>query len=337
MTRFISIICIYLLTSCGAPNSADSGVELDLNALPEPTHRVIELHTTGDLDYVMLKHATINSISDDGILLVADTNKNRIIAFNRNLDTLSSLGGSGVGPSEFVEITSISLDTNDSLIVLDRKLNRISIHARDGDRWKYVRSEVINTRTEDAFSVSSVIRSDDEAFITFESELPGSVNAIGKAVAMRRFVRQQYGSPIVLHQNRGYELFREIAGGGANIYSVPFSRLMLWAYDSRDYIHVLHWTDRIEITKYSHRGDSISTASIDAIPLSVTSEDLSVVADRLTTAQLALVSETRYVVRTFLLSNRGTYWIELETVDTEHRAWIELDESGVIQKHVLID
>lgn len=337
MTRFIPIICIGLLTSCGASNQADIGADLDLNALPEPTHRVTELHTTEDLDYVVLEHANINTITNDGILLVADTYKNRIIAFNRDLDTLSSLGGIGVGPGEFVAITSISLDTNDSLIVLDHKLNRISVHARDGDRWNYVRSEAFNTRTDDLFNIVAIFRNEDETLISVENQIPTSIEETGKVASLRRFVRTVNGSVETIHQARNLEFYKIPAGRGSNFSSPPFARQMLWAYDSRGYIHILHWTDRIEITKYSHRGDSISTVSIDAIPVSVTSQDLSEVAYRLSTAQLSLVSDTRHLVRTFLLSNSGTYWIELETADTEHRAWIELDESGVIQKHVLID
>jgi hypothetical protein len=337
MTRFYLVLCLYLVSSCSSSNQTDIGADLDLNALPEPTHRATELHTTEDLDYVVLAHATVNTITNDGILLVADTHKNRIIAFNRDLDTLSIVGGSGVGPGEFVVITSISLDSNDSLIVFDHKLNRISVHARDRDRWKYFRSEAFNTRTEDLYDVGTVFRNESGSFITVETQSMWSIEETGKVTALRRFVRTDIGSVETIRQTRALELYKIPASRGFNYNTPPFARQMLWVYDSQGYIHVLHWTDRIEITKYSHRGDSISTVRIEAVPVPVTDENLAAVEGSLSASQLSQVYATHPTVRMFILSNRGTYWLELETTDTEHRAWIELDESGVIQKHVLID
>jgi len=280
MNRFTSIICICLLTSCSSSNPTENGAALDLNALPEPAHRAAELHTTEDLDYLVLRNAQINAMTDDGILLVADTYTNRIIAFSQDLDTLSSVGRSGVAPSEFVEITSISLDVNDSLIVLDRRLNRISIHARNGDRRNYIRSEVIKTITDDAFFVEEVFRGDGRSFITVELQLPRVIDQTGKVAALRRIVRTYIGSVVTIHQDRGQEIFKiPTDTGGFHFSTPPFARRMLWVYDSRGYMHIMHWTDHIEITKYSLRGDSISTVSVEAKPLQVTNTDLPMVAD----------------------------------------------------------
>lgn len=79
-------------------------------------------------------------LNEDGNILVANRAGKTIRMFNRNGVFLKEFGGSGKGPGEFSELTSISSGQNGQLIVVDRMQERLSFFDKNG---KFLRTELL--------------------------------------------------------------------------------------------------------------------------------------------------------------------------------------------------
>ena len=68
----------------------------------------------------------------DGVTLVANGGSNAILRFSPSGEYVGSTGGPGEGPGRFRTLTWFGRGTNDSLVVWDRGLGRVTILAPDG-------------------------------------------------------------------------------------------------------------------------------------------------------------------------------------------------------------
>ncbi|HAC14794.1 MAG TPA: hypothetical protein DCE78_02450 [Bacteroidetes bacterium] len=78
-----------------------------------------------DFNYIFsnIRGISVNSI---GNIFIANAGDNTTRIFDKNGKYIKKIGGRGRGPDEFLDVSSISLNTNDELTVVDRYQDRIT-------------------------------------------------------------------------------------------------------------------------------------------------------------------------------------------------------------------
>lgn len=92
--------------------------------------------------------------TDSDLLVVVDAPSWRIHLMNRVGSLINSVGGSGSGPGEFNLINSVHITDGNRLLVLDRRLLRVTIYGLKNDRFEL--HEVKNTDAAKDYSIEDI-------------------------------------------------------------------------------------------------------------------------------------------------------------------------------------
>lgn len=92
--------------------------------------------------------------TDSDLLVVVDAPSWKIHLMNRVGSLINSVGGSGAGPGEFNLINSVHIIDGNRLLVLDRRLLRVTIYGLKNDRFEL--HEVKNTDAVKDYSIEDI-------------------------------------------------------------------------------------------------------------------------------------------------------------------------------------
>lgn len=148
MRRFRVVVATLVLSGC-SPDFDEStttvqivegGVTFGASTLPHagflaPADVVLDSPgfrhgwSDSDVPFQTLRSAHLRS---DGSIVAMDSGANRIYVFRRDGSLADSLGGPGQGPGEFLDVFGTVLLSGDTLLVFDRRTNRVTTFAPDG-------------------------------------------------------------------------------------------------------------------------------------------------------------------------------------------------------------
>jgi len=94
----------------------------------QPTLRV----GSGSGSEPVLWHIRDIRVNSQGGFVVANDGESQVLLYNRDGTLARAFGRSGEGPGEFRQITSMDLGADDSILVFDRALQRISVFSSNG-------------------------------------------------------------------------------------------------------------------------------------------------------------------------------------------------------------
>ncbi|MDA3838994.1 MAG: hypothetical protein PF574_08440 [Candidatus Delongbacteria bacterium] len=138
----LMVLAALLLLSCTKEDTTSKNSIL-VNNNGKPSNPSFEYKITElfKLDYIEKGIMSINDIEStiNGELYLLDSRSLKIFHTDEKLKILNSFGRQGAGPGEFENAFDLNM-INDSLIVIDDRLKRISLFGMDG---KFIRSEAM--------------------------------------------------------------------------------------------------------------------------------------------------------------------------------------------------
>jgi len=331
---FAAVSAAFLLSSCGSPSGSGIGSSFDA------TFTVEDINRFGSTDDAIISSISNILVASDGTTIVTDGRAPVVFVYDADGNYQGIVGDIGRGPGEFDSPPTVTLFENDSLFAFDRGMQRASIFARDGFAWNFVRSFPINTQLEDGYNIGAVAKLESvDGFITTEqmSFSPSSdlkpedarfryrVIAEDSTELKSNFITRRIGEAVV-----------ESGADFVNIMVLPFGRNSFVRIEKGGDYYLGEWNDKLKIDHFAFDGTRLGGIDVPVAERAITDTDKTLdprtadprVADKIPATHPAYVS--------FLVSDKGNYWINIGQIDANSTYWVVISPSSEILGSTLL-
>jgi len=316
---------VFLLASCGAPDQNQLGSDFT------PSFSIDEIQRFGKSDDISISAISNILITSDGFSLVTDGRAPAIYIFDQSGNFVGNVGDVGIEPGQFDVPPVVSLFENDSLLAFDRGLARATIFHREGNLWVYNRYVDITTQLADGYNINALVKLEGlNGYVTTEQltvdpSVPETLNA-----PIRYRIIDESGQAIQdkYIQRTPQELISDNSSGVPVVKILPFGRNSFLRVEKGGDYYLGAWNDKLSIQHFNMAGEQLGGINLEVAERTITDEDKLLdprsadpaVATQLPTNHPAYVS--------FLVSDKGNYWINLGQINAESTFWVVVDPNS---------
>lgn len=251
-------------------------------------------------------------VGSGGRIFVGDPLVPHVVVLSANGTVHDTIGQQGRGPGEFDNLTDMTLARGDSLYVLDRAQQRVSVFSPSG-HFGY-------TASIDAPYADEIMVPEERGGLILESRsLPRSPSS-----TRQQFTVQWLGSngavrdPLVT--TRGSRVHREKQGDTLLFRSIPFEPSPEAAMGPEDRVHLAR-AGSLSVVSYDFDGVPRPEADVPFDPVPVTEEDVKRMFGRDSPIPRDKIPTTKPAFNQFLVDDEGRYWFVRPTADPDSSAW----------------
>lgn len=280
-----------------------------------------DLFLSGADDYYFGR-ITAMDVDNKGRMFVADGSEQEIKMLSFEGELLRVIGQQGKGPGEFRAISDIVVK-NDSIFVLDSRLQRLSVYHLDGNHL-YDHS----VASKAGMPGKLLVPENKKGFVI--QYTPSFCHGAGEENMRISVLRLNNRSEVAdtLFDAPCREALVNKSNGAIQVLSKPFGRRPMFAMGTGSEIYY-GWSDSLAATQYNLEGKIISSFSLPHDPIQVTKEDLEdLIAHRSETFQKELREgshDTKPAFEAMLVDQEHKVWFKRSTVNLQEAIWWVVD------------
>ncbi len=331
---FAAVSAAILLSSCGSPGGSGIGSSF------EATFDMEQIDSFGNSTGVMISSISNIQVATDGTTIVTDGRAPVIYVFDAEGEYQGTVGDIGQDSGQFDSSPTVSLFENDSLFAFDRSMQRASIFARDGFAWTYVREFPVNMVTDDGHNIAALVKLEGlEGYVTTEVAAP-MMGADGQTQEqwLRYRVIGEDGSVLDADyiSRKNQQTVTGDMNGAPATRVLPFGRNSFLRVEKGGDFYLGAWNDALKIDHFSADGTPLGgiEATVAERPVTDTDKQLDprtadpIVADKVPATHPAYVS--------FLVSDKGNYWVNIGQINAESTYWVVLSPASEVLGSTLL-
>ena len=332
------VLLIALLAVCSDQESSGQPSEVGQVDVSE----VLRLGDEAAGDTVLFSQITHLAVNNRGDIIVEESRRPSIRAFNSEGAYVNDIGGVGQGPGEYRYTWGVVAGPADSVYVWEVYTDRVMVY--DPNDFSFVRH--VTVEDDGIKGVVGIIGIGEAGWIMPIQARPFQPGDDGKMTVhedtdfeIRRVdLDGNYGQEIIatVRDNEMiYHVFEE--SGGFTIHGVPYARNAAWAIGPNDMLYY-GWGDAIQISVADVDGSIQTRIHHEHDPVFITDAEAEAAAQEMVNEEherlLAArgLHKTKPAFETFVVDEAGNIWVKLSSIENATTAdWLILDmESEVV-------
>ena len=324
---------VLLFASCSGSGQKQLGTDFT------PSFTVEETQRFGKNDSISISAISNILITGDGLSLVTDGRAPAIYVFDQNGDFIGNVGDVGTDPGQFDTPPVISLFENDSLLAFDRSLSRASIFHREGNLWVFNRFFEVATQLTDGYAIQALVKLEGlDGYVTTEQSMMDPSNPESLTMPIRYRIIDEQGQSIqdAYIQRKPQELVIDNSAGVPMIKVLPFGRNSFLRVEKGGDYYLGAWNDKLSIQYVSVKGEQIGGIELEVAERTITDDDKLLDPRSADPALTGKLPTTHPAYVSFLVSDKGNYWINLGQIDAESTYWVVVDPNSTVLGSTLL-
>jgi len=327
------ISSILLLVSCSGSGQKKLGTDFT------PSFSVEETQRFGKNDSISISAISNILVTRIGLSLVTDGRAPAIYVFDQNGDFVGNVGDVGTEPGQFDVPPVVSLFENDSLLAFDRSLSRATIFHREGNLWVYNRTFDVMTQVADGYSINALVKLEGlNGYVTTEQSNVDPSNPESLTTPIRYRIIDESGQAIqeTYIERTPQELVSDASSGMPMIKVLPFGRNSFLRVEKGGDYYLGTWNDSLRIQHFNVNGESLGGIELEVAERAITAEDKLLDPRSADPALEGRLPATHPAYVSFLVSDKGNYWINLGQLNAESTYWVVVDPNSTILGSTLL-
>jgi hypothetical protein len=324
---------ILLMISCGTPGQNQLGSDFT------PSFTTEEIQRYGKSDDVSISAISNILVTSDGLSLVTDGRAPAIYIFDQNGSLVGNVGEVGFEAGQFDVPPVISLFENDSLFTFDRSLARASIFHREGDLWLYSRDFQVSTQLEDGYTINAMVKLEGlDGYVTTEQMAMDPTNPETLTASIRYRIIDELGQAKQANyiQRKPQELVSDNSSGNPMIKILPFGRNSFLRVEKGGEYYLGAWNDKLSIQHFNVNNEQMGSIDLSVAERTITDDDKRLDPRSADPAIANLMPTTHPAYVSFLVSDKGNYWINLGQINAESTFWVVVDPASTVLGSTLL-
>jgi hypothetical protein len=331
---FVAVSAAFIFSACGSPGGSGIGSSFDTSFEME------QLASFGNSTDVMISSISNVQVASDGSAIVSDGRAPVIYVFDAEGGYQGTIGDIGQESGQFDSPPTVSLFENDSLFAFDRSMQRASIFARDGYTWTYVREFPVNMVTDDGYNVAALVKLEGLAgYVTTEVAAP-TMGADGQTEEqwLRYRIIGEDGSVLNADyiSRRNQQTITGDMNGAPATRVLPYGRNSFLRVEKGGDFYLGAWNDALKIDHFSADGTQLGGIEATVAERPVTDTDKTLDPRSADPRVAGKIPATHPAYVSFLVSDKGNYWVNIGQVDANSTYWVVVSPSSEILGSTLL-
>jgi len=332
-SKIVVVGTLLILTACSGVDQNKLGADFS------PSFATDEIQRFGKSDDISISAISNIIVTSDGFSLVTDGRAPAIYVFDQNGAFVGNIGDVGTEPGQFDVPPVVSIFENDSLLTFDRSLSRVTIFQRDGNTWVYSRDFEVSTQLADGYSINAIVKLQGlDGYVTTEQmnidpSNPASLNA---PVRYRIIYEQGQSIQDNYIQRTPQETVVDNSTGAPIVKVLPFGRNSFLRVEKGGDYYLGDWNDKLRIVHRNVKGEQIGEINLEVAERTISDADKLLDPRSADPAVAGQLPATHPAYVSFLVSDKGNYWINLGQINAESTYWVVVDPNSTVLGSTLL-